>query len=65
VASLTERYQAPTRVLETHPGGGQYDCISLYWPGRSWTGQHIDLNREGSAHILGDEELHSLGDTTA
>ena len=29
-AELVRRHPADLRVIETHPGGGQYDCLSLY-----------------------------------
>jgi hypothetical protein len=29
-AELIRRHPADLREIETHPGGGQYDCISLY-----------------------------------
>jgi hypothetical protein len=36
-------------VLETHPGGGQYDCLSLAAP--SARDVVIDMNRQGSIHV--------------
>ena len=33
-------------VVETHPGGGQYDCLTLLDDG-----VHIDINRIGSIHV--------------
>jgi hypothetical protein len=30
VTELYRRYPGEFRVIETHPGGGQYDCLSLY-----------------------------------
>ena len=34
------------RVFQTHPGGGQYDCLTLASPAF-----HIDINRRGSIHV--------------
>lgn len=34
------------RVYETHPGGGQYDCLTLISPTVK-----IDINRVGSIHV--------------
>jgi hypothetical protein len=45
-AELVRRYPGLT-VIETHPGGGQYDCLSILGPSG-----HLDLNRQGSAHVL-------------
>ncbi len=37
------------RIIETHPGGGQYDCLSLY----STDQTHIaDLNLNGRFHVF-------------
>jgi hypothetical protein len=42
------------RVIETHSGGGQYDCLELLLPSdRSAASKpRIVLNRNGSAHFL-------------
>ena len=37
-AELIRRHPEDLRVIETHPGGGQYDCISIYHRGRSRNG---------------------------
>ncbi|MBW6439263.1 hypothetical protein KZ829_36680 [Actinoplanes hulinensis] len=34
-------------IVETHPGGGQYDCLTLIHNGQSV----IDINRAGSIHV--------------
>lgn len=49
-------------VIETHPGGGQYDCLELLLPidGRDIPGARITLNRLGSVHywpVSGDSNL--------
>lgn len=48
---LMRRFRKPYtfRVYETHPGGGQYDCLSLYTPDRQ---THFDFNLVGgSLHV--------------
>jgi hypothetical protein len=62
VVSLTERYDAPPRVIETHPGAGMYDCITMTWPGPWDNEPRIDLNRAGSAHVWIHGELRSMPD---
>jgi hypothetical protein len=51
-AELVRRYPGRFTVIETHPGGGQYDCLSFYERARPQDGGRIDLNRAGSAHVL-------------
>lgn len=52
VAGLDERFNHQLKVIETHPGGGQYDCISLVDTRNGRNQTVIDLNRNGSIHIL-------------
>jgi len=44
------------RVIETHPGGGQYDCITLFL-GEQPAGEpgplRLDVNRQGRVHVFG------------
>ena len=47
VAQLQRRYGGVFQVIETHPGGGQYDCLSLYTPDH---GHVADFNRQGRFH---------------
>jgi hypothetical protein len=48
-AELVRRNPQRLRVIETHPGGGQYDCITLLT--RSADPQRVaDMNRVGSLH---------------
>ncbi len=49
-SELVRRHPRRLRVIETHPGGGQYDCLTLI-DRRGWRGGHIDLNRIGTAHV--------------
>lgn len=49
VSELTRRYPGKFTVLETHPGGGQYDCLSLYDKKQ----EHIaSFNRAGRFHVF-------------
>jgi hypothetical protein len=54
VSEITRRY--PTiRVIETHPGGGQYDCLHLLVKGQGGRDRPgIIFNRPGSLHILAE-----------
>ena len=38
-------------LIETHPGGGQYDCLTLFDRGNPTSDESISLNRVGSAHM--------------
>lgn len=47
VSEFLRRYPGTFSVFETHPGGGMYDCLSLYQ-----SGVHLcDFNRNGSIHL--------------
>ena len=49
VSELTRRYPGKVNVLETHPGGGQYNCLSLFDKKQ----KHIaDFNRAGRFHVF-------------
>ena len=49
ISEIVCRYPGRFRIIETHPGGGQYDCLSIF----DTRVAHIaDLNRRGSLHIL-------------
>lgn len=53
VASELTRRQPDLGLIETHPGGGTYDCLSII----RWCPQpdpFIDLNRNGSLHVHPD-----------
>lgn len=53
IAELVRRHPRAFRLLETHPGGGLYDCLSLYTA--EW--EHIiSLNRVGSLHFFQPDE---------
>ena len=49
ISELYRRYPHTFKVIETHPGGGLYDCLSLCDTGM----RHIaDFNRAGSFHVF-------------
>jgi hypothetical protein len=50
-AGVVRRYPFRFRVIETHPGGGQYDCLTLIDKSRQSPLDHIDLNRAGSIFV--------------
>lgn len=39
------------RITETHPGGGQYDCLTIMTSGHQGELVHLDVNRNGSLHV--------------
>lgn len=49
-AELIRRHPRRLRAIETHPGGGQSDCLTII-DRRGWDFGHIHLNRWGSAHV--------------
>lgn len=48
VSELYRRYPGRFKVIETHPGGGLYDCLTLV-DGRT---QIADFNRQGRLHVF-------------
>jgi len=55
-AELVRRHPDQLVVIETHPGGGLYDCLSIYLrqtdeAGKPWIRPLIDLNRGPRGHI--------------
>ena len=62
VASDIVRRHPQVRVIETHPGGGQYDCVQLLLqPDKGTASPSIVLNRAGSAHIqFGDYDSKDM-----
>lgn len=49
-AEVIRRYPGRLQLIETHPGGGQYDCLTIVDRADPHRGR-IDLNRAGSVHI--------------
>lgn len=49
VAELHRRHPGEFSVIETHPGGGQYDCLTFWKDNQTIA----DLNRVGSFHAKG------------
>lgn len=48
VGSELVRRHPELRITETHPGGGKYDCLSLYQPDGYGV---VHLNRAGRMHV--------------
>lgn len=57
-AEAVRRYPLSLRVLETRPGGGQYDCLTIVDIDPLSPLDHIDLNRQGSIHAFGRDGTH-------
>ena len=51
-AELCRRHPDRLRIYELHPGGGQYDCLSIAAGGEA-PRSLVQLNRYGSIHIEG------------
>ena len=52
VSELLRRYPGKFVMVETHPGGGQYDCLSLFHDKR-----HVaDLNRVGNFNVFNGKQ---------
>lgn len=49
ISELTRRFPGKFTIIETHPGGGTYDCLSLYTKKE----EHLaDFNRGGTFHVF-------------
>lgn len=48
-SELVRRHPATTRILRTHPGGGQYDCLTITSPAAD--GGTVHLNRNGTIQV--------------
>jgi hypothetical protein len=48
-SELVRRHPNTSRVLRTHPGGGQYDCLTITTP--TAHGGTIQLNRHGTIQV--------------
>lgn len=60
IAEIDEQFEHNLLVLETHPGGGQYDCISLVNPNNGKPMTIVDFNLVGRIHIFAKDEIISL-----
>jgi hypothetical protein len=61
VTELWRRFPDRYVLLETHPGGGQYDCLCLA-ECHSVIRPVVDVNRQGSTHVHTDGVLRSWPD---
>src|SRR4051794_35374654 len=52
LASRLVRRHPELKLIETHPGGGQYDCLTL----RKDQGTRVDINRVGSIHVFSESD---------
>lgn len=50
-AELARRHPSRLRVVELHPGGGQYDCLAII-DRADPDGGAVHLNRAGGVHVL-------------
>jgi hypothetical protein len=51
-AGLVRQHPARLRIIELHPGGGMYDCLTVMEQGRPFDESgSLQLNRGGSAHV--------------
>jgi hypothetical protein len=50
-AELVRRYPSRFTLIETHPGGGQYDCLTLLDQDEASDLERVDLNRAGSTFV--------------
>lgn len=50
-AELARRHLAELRILETHPGGGQYDCVSVYRSPLSSSSAIVHMNFQPGGHL--------------
>lgn len=58
-AELARRCGPRYQMRETHPGGGQYDCLSFIPAG---DGARVDLNRVGRIHVHQGGSARVVGD---
>jgi hypothetical protein len=58
LAELIGRWGHDFRVIETHPGGGKYDCISVYDAIDKTAVLH--MNRAGRVHAVIDGAIHPV-----
>lgn len=52
INELHRRHPTKFKVIETHPGGGMYDCLSISSTGDKEPKHIADFNRAGRLHIF-------------
>ena len=52
VSELIRRHPDRFKLIETHPGGGTYDCLSLHSKSTAKLFHIADFNRPGSFHVF-------------
>lgn len=62
ISEFQHRYPNKFKVIETHPGGGQYDCLSLYDVQQKEL--VADLNRRGSFHASNGKRITDIWQKT-
>jgi hypothetical protein len=60
IASEIVRRDPKLLIIETHPGNGMYDCLSLIRRTDTETPTLIDLNREGRVHVHAAETFEPI-----
>lgn len=61
VTELWRRFPDEFLLLETHPGGGQYDCLSFYLR-QNCHQSVLQINRGGSLHVRLGNDVESYPD---
>jgi len=61
-AEMSVRFPERVEIIETHPGGGTYDCLTLVLAPAAERCERIDLNRNGSAHVHSKDDSISVSD---
>jgi len=53
------RHRPEARIYLWHPGGGQYDMLSVFLPEQGWDNRPLDFNMAGSIHypVRGEDHL--------
>ncbi|GAA1276086.1 hypothetical protein GCM10009609_43850 [Pseudonocardia aurantiaca] len=59
IASEIVRRHPELRLIETHPGGGLYDCLTIVGPGPH-PASLIQLNRQGRIHVSARAEFEPI-----
>ncbi len=62
IESFDQLFDHQFFIVETHPGGGQYDCITFADRAHGSPRSVVDLNRNGRIHIHNGVDTTSLDD---